>query len=109
MYKGRGMSGQPALSVSDVFLQQVVRSLVSCLHSTATNRCVLASEMLYSVRKYIYTPVSTALNGLGVPPETFLGIIFTVAPCILKIRLLSHTNKRINYIIYYLKPILNNK
>jgi hypothetical protein len=27
----------------------------------------------------------------------------------LKIRLLSHTNKRINYIIYYLKPILNNK
>jgi hypothetical protein len=29
--------------------------------------------------------------------------IFVVAPCILKIHLLSHTNKCTNYIIYYLK------
>jgi hypothetical protein len=31
--------------------------------------------------------------------------IFIVAPCILKIRLLSHTNKCTN-IIYYLKSVL---
>jgi hypothetical protein len=33
-------------------------------------------------------------------------IIFIVAPCILKIHLLSHTNKCTNYIIYYLKSVL---
>jgi hypothetical protein len=32
--------------------------------------------------------------------------IFIVAPCILKIHLLSHTNKCTNHIIYYLKSIL---
>ena len=40
-----------SISVSDVFLPHVVRSLLSGLNSTATNRCVLASERLYSVRK----------------------------------------------------------
>jgi hypothetical protein len=33
-------------------------------------------------------------------------IIFIVALCILKIHLLSHTNKCTNYIIYYLKSVL---
>jgi hypothetical protein len=33
-------------------------------------------------------------------------VIFIVAPCILKIHLLSHTNKCTNYIIYYLKSVL---
>jgi hypothetical protein len=32
--------------------------------------------------------------------------ILIVAPCILKIRLLSHTNKCTNCIIYYLKSVL---
>jgi hypothetical protein len=32
--------------------------------------------------------------------------IFIVAPSILKIHLLSHTNKCTNYIIYYLKSVL---
>jgi TRAP-type mannitol/chloroaromatic compound transport system permease small subunit len=38
--------------------------------------------------------------------EQFFFTIFIVAPCILKIHLLSHTNKCTNYIIYYLKSIL---
>jgi hypothetical protein len=32
-------------------------------------------------------------------------LIFIVAPCILKIHLLSHTNKCTNYVIYYLKSV----
>jgi hypothetical protein len=31
--------------------------------------------------------------------------IFIVAPCDLKIHLVSHTNKCTNYIIHYLKPV----
>jgi hypothetical protein len=31
--------------------------------------------------------------------------IFIVAPCILKIHLLSHNNKYTNYVIYYLKSV----
>jgi hypothetical protein len=31
--------------------------------------------------------------------------IFIVAPCILKIHLVTHTNKCTNYIIYYLKSV----
>jgi hypothetical protein len=31
--------------------------------------------------------------------------IFIVAPCILKIHLLSHTNECTNYVIYYLKSV----
>jgi hypothetical protein len=34
-------------------------------------------------------------------------LIFIVAPCILKIHLLSHTNKCTNYIIHYLKSVLS--
>jgi hypothetical protein len=30
---------------------------------------------------------------------------FIVAPCILKVHLLSHTNKCTNYVIYYLKSV----
>jgi hypothetical protein len=33
-------------------------------------------------------------------------VIFIVAPCILKIHLLSHSNECTNYIIYYLKSVL---
>jgi hypothetical protein len=33
-------------------------------------------------------------------------IIFIVSACILKIHLLSHTNKCTNYIIHYLKSVL---
>jgi hypothetical protein len=35
-------------------------------------------------------------------------LIFIVAPCILKIHLVSHTNKCTNYIIYSLKIILKS-
>jgi hypothetical protein len=38
--------------------------------------------------------------------ETLRIIVFIVAPCILKIHLLSHTDKCTNYIIYYLKSVL---
>jgi hypothetical protein len=37
---------------------------------------------------------------------TNVSFIFIVAPCILQIHLLSHTNKCTNYIIYYLKSVL---
>jgi hypothetical protein len=40
------------------------------------------------------------------PFKIFVIFIFIVVPCILKIHLLSHTNKCTNYVIYYLKSVL---
>jgi hypothetical protein len=47
-----------------------------------------------------------SVHTVGNQHEQVSWVIFNVAACILKIHLLSHTNKCTNYIIYYLKSVL---
>jgi hypothetical protein len=56
----------------------------------------------------VFIPTQLQIIGLEytLSNNFFHFFIFIVAPCILKIHLLSHTNKCTNHIIYYFKSVL---
>jgi hypothetical protein len=74
--------------------------LVECYTVTLTKTEKLLNDFA------VITICSAKLHVWRRPRANEHSFVFIVAPCILKIHLLSHTNKCANYIIYYLKSVL---
>jgi hypothetical protein len=89
-------SSQEESSVIWSYIRVPIGFRVQCFVYSARYCCQILIKFEFS--RQIFDKYSNVIY--------FLFFIFIVSPCILKIHLLSHTNKCTNYIIYYLKSVL---